>query len=54
MDARQLADAMRVRYHVKLGVTGPRQFRAVTHYWITSEHIRTAIEGIREVLAGAP
>ena len=54
MDARQLADAMRERYHVKLGVVGPRQFRAVTHYWIKPDHIQTTIEGIREVLAGAP
>jgi threonine aldolase len=53
MDASQLAAALRERHNVKIGVTGPRQFRAVAHYWITPEGVQTAVEAIREVLAEA-
>ncbi len=53
IDARQLANALQERHTVKIGVTGPRQFRAVTHYWITAESVQTAIEAIREVLVAS-
>ncbi len=53
IDARQLANALQERHNVKIGVTGPRQFRAVTHYWITAESVQTAIEAIREVLVAS-
>lgn len=53
IDARQLANALQERHNVKIGVTGPRQFRAVTHYWITAESVQTAIEAIRELLVAS-
>lgn len=52
-NARQIAAILQERFNVKVGATGSRKFRAVTHYWITPEQIDTAVIAIRQVLAEA-
>ena len=46
-DAATLAVQVQAAADVKLDITGPRSFRAVTHYWITPERVQTAVEAIR-------
>jgi threonine aldolase len=53
IDAQGLYDRLDTAHHVRLDVTGPRSFRAVTHYWITSERVDTALRAIRETLEAA-
>jgi threonine aldolase len=48
-DASQMAVALEQAHHVKLDVTGPRSFRAVTHYWITPEGVDRTLVAIRRV-----
>lgn len=38
------------RFGVKVGVTGERRFRLVTHYWIGDEGVQRTVEAFREVL----
>ncbi len=45
-DAATLAAQVEAAADVKLDITGPRSFRAVTHYWITPERVQTAVEAI--------
>jgi threonine aldolase len=52
-DAQGLYERLDTGYNVKLDVTGPRSFRAVTHYWITPERIETALHAVRETLEAA-
>jgi len=53
LDEKQLYERLDKHYNVKLDVRGPRAFRAVTHYWITTERVDQAIEAIRETLKAA-
>jgi threonine aldolase len=50
LDAQAMYDILAREHNVKLDVTGPRRFRAVTHYWITPERVDTALAAIRQVL----
>jgi threonine aldolase len=36
---------------ILIGITGERQFRMVTHLWITDEDIKAVIDGFRKVLS---
>ncbi|MBN1310892.1 MAG: low-specificity L-threonine aldolase [Anaerolineae bacterium] len=49
IDAAQMTAVLAREHNVRLDVTGPRSFRAVTHYWITAERIETALAAIRQV-----
>ncbi len=53
IDAQSFASQMETRHDIKLDVTGPRSFRAVTHYWITKERIDIALDAIRSELKAA-
>jgi threonine aldolase len=53
LDAQTLYDRLDQTYQVKLDVTGPRSFRAVTHYWITPQRVDSALGAIRETLEAA-
>ncbi len=48
--ATQVTDMLAREHDVKIGPRGPRTFRAVTHYWITSERVDTAIVALAEVM----
>ena len=48
-DATQMAVTLEQDHQIKLDVTGPRSFRAVTHYWITPERIDSTLVAIRRV-----
>jgi threonine aldolase len=50
LDAQGLYDILDREYAVRIGVRGPRRFRAVTHYWITAGRVDTAVGAVREVL----
>ena len=52
-DARALYETLERNYNIKLDVTGARDFRAVTHYWITEERVDTVVRAIRETLEAA-
>jgi len=41
--AQHIADTLAAQ-NILIGVTGKRQFRAVTHYWITRAHVEKTIE----------
>lgn len=53
MDTDQITTIMERDYNIKLGPRNARAFRAVTHYWITPEHVDTVIHALREVLERA-
>lgn len=57
-DAAALAARLEAEADVKLDVTGPRSFRAVTHYWITPQRVQAAVEAIAAAVSacreGAP
>jgi threonine aldolase len=40
-------------YDIKIGPTGPRSLRLVTHYWITPERVEAIIAAFRDVIEGA-
>jgi threonine aldolase len=48
-----LIDRLNREHNVKIGSRGGRQFRVVTHYWITPERIEIALDAFRAVLATA-
>ncbi len=50
IDAASLAATLEQEHKVKLDVTGPRSFRAVTHYWITPQRVDAAVAALREAL----
>ncbi|MEZ0397005.1 MAG: low-specificity L-threonine aldolase [Anaerolineales bacterium] len=52
LSADEAARRLRAR-GVLVGVTGPRQFRLVTHYWVDEAGVGRAVEAFRDVLAGA-
>ena len=49
LNATQVADALAER-GVRVGVTGRRSFRIVTHYWIGDAEVAQAIAAFKEVL----
>lgn len=53
-DAAALAARLEREHKIKIGGTGPRSFRAVTHYWITPEAIDTTLNAFRDLLEGQP
>ncbi len=53
LDAAQLADVLEHEHNVRLDVTGPRRFRAVTHYWITPERVDETLAAIQHVIGSA-
>ncbi len=53
-DAPALAAVLEREHNIKIQVTGPRRFRAVTHYWITPERVDAVLAAIRLVLERAP
>jgi threonine aldolase len=52
-DAYWLRDRLAADYDIKIGPTGPRSLRLVTHYWITPARVETTIAAFREVIEGA-
>lgn len=52
MDAKEIS-AQLVERGVKVGVAGPRRFRAVTHYWVKAKDIDRALAAFSTVLRSA-
>ena len=50
LDARGFSERMLVKYNINLIPGGSRSFRAVTHYWITPEHVETVLGAVQDVL----
>lgn len=50
IDARMCAQSLR-QAGILAGITGPRHFRLVCHYWIRDEDLPVIIEGFRKALA---
>ena len=50
LDAKRCSDSLREQ-GVLAGITGPRHFRLVCHYWIRDEHIPKIIQAFQNVLA---
>lgn len=48
-DANQVARALK-EHGVRVGVTGDRRFRLVTHYWIDDQAVMKAVEAFKEVM----
>lgn len=48
--AAQVADRLRDDFQVRVMVTGPRQFRLVTHAWIDDEGVQRTLEGFAQIL----
>ncbi len=46
----QLIERLDQEYGIKIGGRGGRQFRAVTHYWITEERVELVLEAIQSLL----
>jgi threonine aldolase len=53
LSSEQVADALRDTANVWVGTNGPRDFRAVTHYWISAEDVRTFLGALQRVLERA-
>lgn len=53
VDAADLISRLERDYNIKIGGRGGRQFRAVTHYWITSAMIETTLAAIDEIIRSA-
>ncbi len=52
LSTREVAERLRAR-GVLVGVTGARQFRLVTHYWVDDAGVARAVEAFKTVLKGA-
>jgi len=50
MDAKRCAQNLK-KQGILAGITGPRHFRLVCHYWIREEHIPAIVDGFRKALA---
>jgi len=48
LDANQMEERLR-KQGVRVGITGPRQFRLVCHYWIRDEHIPEILQAFELV-----
>jgi threonine aldolase len=51
IDPQTLIRRLDHEHNVKIGSRGGRRFRVATHYWITPERVKTAVEAFRSVLA---
>ena len=52
VSAAQIIEAL-AAHNIRIGTIGKRQFRAVTHYWITRAHVQQVIDAFAAVLAAA-
>jgi threonine aldolase len=50
VDPAALISRLDREHNIKIGGRGGRQFRAVTHYWITSQMIDTTLAAVREII----
>lgn len=50
LDPAVLVGRLDREHNIKIGGRGGRQFRAVTHYWITSQMIDTVLAGVRTIV----
>lgn len=50
LGAAELAEKLEAEHNIKLDLTGPYGFRAVTHYWITDEHIEAILKAFSSIL----
>ncbi|HEY9078024.1 MAG TPA: low-specificity L-threonine aldolase [Anaerolineaceae bacterium] len=50
LSAKQVAERLEMSF-IKVGVTGNRSFRLVTHYWIKDTDIQKTVDTIKEVLS---
>ena len=50
MDGQQFV-AKLAEHNILIGLTGPRHFRLVTHYWISDEDITETVQVVRSVLS---
>jgi threonine aldolase len=53
LTAEEVADKLRATAGVWVGANGPRDFRAVTHYWIGDEDVHTFVNALAAILARA-
>ena len=51
LTADAVATALRQEANIWLGATGPRSFRAVTHYWINADHITCFLDTLQHILS---
>lgn len=49
LSAQQIQHRLRA-YGILVGITGPRHFRLVCHYWIRKEHIPTIVEAFKKAI----
>lgn len=52
LETTQVVERLRQR-GILIGVTGPRRFRLVLHYWIDDSGVERAVSAFRKVLAGS-
>jgi threonine aldolase len=50
VDAQQAAELLK-KEHILVGITGRRQFRLVTHLWISDEDVTRVIEAFRKIVS---
>jgi threonine aldolase len=48
--SQEVAQRMRERANVWVGINGPRKFRAVTHYWIDQADVKTFLDLLDDIL----
>ena len=41
---------LREKYGIRVGLTGPRSFRLVLHYWINDEDVEKTIDAFKKLL----
>ncbi len=51
LSSEEIAAGLRSEASVWVGTNGPRGFRAVTHYWIGQEDVRTFLSALEHILA---
>lgn len=49
-DAEEIAGRMRLEANMYVGTTGPRQFRAVTHYWIEESDVKLFLDVLGSII----
>jgi threonine aldolase len=45
---------LRDEYNILLELSGPRKFRAVTHYWVCRENVEELVQGLKHILVTEP
>ena len=51
MTAQQLHEKLLAEHGIRIGVSGPQRFRAVTHLDVSARDIDDALAGLHQVLA---